>query len=81
MSGRFIVALPVSILNLHANIFALKRLPIALPAADLPYAVVTLKNRTLGRSAELFLECAREVTRSLAREPDAVKRAGLGPEH
>jgi DNA-binding transcriptional LysR family regulator len=65
MSGRFIVALPVSILERHADIFALKRLPITLPAADLPVAVVTLKNRTLSPTVELFLDCAREVTRSL----------------
>jgi DNA-binding transcriptional LysR family regulator len=74
MSGRYIVALPVSILELHADIFALKRLPVTLPAADLPVAAVTLKNRTLSPTAELFLECAREVTRSLAAAGLAGKR-------
>jgi DNA-binding transcriptional LysR family regulator len=77
MSGRFIVALPASSLALYADIFALKRLPVTLPASDLPVAVVTLKNRTLSPTVELFLECAREVTRSLAVGPEAVKRAGL----
>jgi DNA-binding transcriptional LysR family regulator len=76
MSGQFIVALPASILEMYADIFALKRLPVALPAADLPVAVVTLKNRTLSPTVELFLECAREVTRSLALAPEALTRAG-----
>jgi len=77
MSGRFIVALPASVLELYADIFALKRLPVTLPAAGLPVAAVTLKNRTLSPTVELFLECAREATRSLAVGPETVNRAGL----
>ena len=74
MSGRFIVALPASILELYADVFRLKRLPVALPDADLPVAIVTLKNRTLSPTVELFLECAREVARSVAVAPEIVKR-------
>jgi DNA-binding transcriptional LysR family regulator len=77
MSGGFIVALPASILDLYAKIFSLKRLPVALPSATLPVAIVTLKNRTLSPTVELFLECAREVTRSLAGGAKTVKGAGL----
>jgi DNA-binding transcriptional LysR family regulator len=74
MSGGFIVALPASILDLYADIFGLKRLPVALPGADLPVAIVTLKNRTLSPTVELFLECARQVARSVAVTPEIVKR-------
>jgi DNA-binding transcriptional LysR family regulator len=68
MSGRFIVALPVSIVEFYGDLFGLKRLPVELPMAQLPYAIVSLKNRTLSPAAELFLTCAREVTGSMASE-------------
>src|SRR5260221_911084 len=47
MRGRFVIALPVSVLELHSNLFALKRLPIDRPESQLVIAIVTLKNRTL----------------------------------
>jgi DNA-binding transcriptional LysR family regulator len=65
MSGHFIVALPVSILELYADLFGLKRLPIELPEAQLPVGIVTLRNRTLSPTAELFIACARDVTKSM----------------
>jgi DNA-binding transcriptional LysR family regulator len=74
MSGHFIVALPVSILEIYADLFGLKRLPIELPEGQLPIGVVTLKNRTLSATAELFIERAREVTKSRATGPE--KRTG-----
>jgi DNA-binding transcriptional LysR family regulator len=77
MSGRFIVALPVSILNLYGDLFRLKRLPIELPNAQLPVGIITLKNRTLSPTAELFIACAREVTKSMAAAPPRAKRVGL----
>jgi DNA-binding transcriptional LysR family regulator len=69
MSGHFIVALPVSILELYADLFGLKRLPIEFPEAQLPLGIVTLKNRTLSPTAELFIACAREVTKSMTIRP------------
>ena len=73
MNGRFVVALPVSILKLYANVFGLTRLPIELPMAELPNAVVRLKDRTLSPTAELFLACAREVTQSMSARDNVVK--------
>jgi DNA-binding transcriptional LysR family regulator len=64
--GRFVLALPISVLELYADLFRLKKLSIELPRAQLPLGIVTLKNRTLSPTAELFIECAREVTKSLA---------------
>ena len=84
MSGRFIVAVPVSILELYADLFDLKRLPIELPVPQLPYAIVSLKNRTLSPAAQSFLACAREVAASMAsrskspRSAPAARSAGRG---
>jgi len=65
MSGRFIVALPRSIVELYADRFALKPLPLRFPT-QLSYAIITLKNRTLSPAIERFIACAREVTKSRA---------------
>jgi hypothetical protein len=35
--------------------------------ADMPFGVVTLKNRTLSPVAQLFIEHAREVAKPLAK--------------
>lgn len=75
MSGRFVVALPISIVQFYGDVFGLRRLPIELPMAQLPYAVITLKNRTLSPAAELFLACAREVTGSTASKPKSPRSA------
>ena len=66
-SGRFIVALPASILDLYADFFGLKRLPIELPMSHFPVGIITVKNRTWSRTAQLFIECAREVAKPLAK--------------
>jgi DNA-binding transcriptional LysR family regulator len=69
MSGRFIVALPAAVLDLYTGIFGLKHLPVELPMAKIPYAMITLRNRTLSPAAELFMQCTREVTRSMDATP------------
>lgn len=66
MSGRFIVALPRSIMELYADRFALKRLPIEFPT-PMSYTIITLKNRTLSPAVERFIECAREIAKALAK--------------
>ena len=67
-SGRFVIAVPVSLLSLYSDRFALKRLPIELPQSQLAIEMITLKNRTLSPTTQLFIACAREVTRSLRKE-------------
>src|SRR5215475_11918863 len=42
-------------------------LPVELQVAEMPVGVVTLKNRTLGPVAQLFIDCAREVAKPLAK--------------
>jgi DNA-binding transcriptional LysR family regulator len=63
-SGRFVTALPASVLRLNTQI--LRELPIAVPMPRWPVAIVTLKNRELNPAAKLFIECAREAAKSIA---------------
>jgi DNA-binding transcriptional LysR family regulator len=63
-SGQYVSALPASVLRLNTD--KLCELPITLPMPRWPVAVVTLKNRALNPAANLFIACAREVTKSLA---------------
>jgi hypothetical protein len=42
-------------------------LPVELPMARRPNGIVTLKNRTLSPVAQLFIDCAREVAKPLAK--------------
>ncbi|MDB5643770.1 MAG: LysR family transcriptional regulator [Hyphomicrobiales bacterium] len=55
MTGRFVSALPASVLRLHGERFGLKELPIDLPRMPYGVAIVTLKNRTLIRVVEEFI--------------------------
>jgi DNA-binding transcriptional LysR family regulator len=66
-SGRYVALLPGSVLRFSAERFALRALPIRLPSAHAPIAIVTLKNRTLSPVAQLFVECAREVAKPVAK--------------
>ena len=63
--GRYIAVLPRSVLRLSGETFRLKELPIRLSARPSPVAIVTLRNRTLTPAVEAFIDCAREVGRTL----------------
>jgi DNA-binding transcriptional LysR family regulator len=66
-SGRFVGHFGDRLLQFYTDRFALKRLSIELPIEPFSVAVMTLKNRTIGPVAQLFIDCAREVAVSLAR--------------
>jgi len=66
-TGRFLSVLPGSLLRFSAKRMSLKVLPIEMPVHSGPVGIVTLKNRTLSPVAQLFIECAREVAKPLAR--------------
>jgi DNA-binding transcriptional LysR family regulator len=66
MRGNFISALPASILRLNPDLYPVKELPIEVPMAPWPSLLVTLKNRTLSPAVERFIECVREVAKSIA---------------
>ena len=74
LRGTFIALVPASFLKIHAATAGLKRLPLRLPTPPMPVVMITLRNRTLSRTVELFLHCARDVAKAIygprpARKP------------
>ena len=65
-NGDFVTVIARSVLHFYRERFALKQLPIRLPAPPWPVAIVTLKNRTLSPVAGRFIECVRRAASSLA---------------
>jgi DNA-binding transcriptional LysR family regulator len=66
-TGRFLAVMPAGVLRSPAKHAAIKMLPVDLPPTHGPIGIITLKNRTLSPLAQLFIECAREVGKSLAK--------------
>jgi DNA-binding transcriptional LysR family regulator len=66
-SGPFLGIFPNSLLRFGANLPSLKILPVELPMPPLPVGIMTLKNRTVSPVARLFIDCAREVAKTLAK--------------
>ena len=66
-TGRFVTIFPASAFRFLAKRSDLKILPVELPTALRPNGIVTLKNRALSPVARLFIDCAREVAKPLAR--------------
>jgi DNA-binding transcriptional LysR family regulator len=60
-TGRFLTILSTSILRFSAKRTELQVLPVKLSGAHVPNGIVTLKHRTLGPVANLFIEQARNV--------------------
>jgi DNA-binding transcriptional LysR family regulator len=54
-TGRFVSALPASVLSLHRDRFNLKELRIELPKTPYAVAIVTLKHRTLSPMVDHFI--------------------------
>jgi DNA-binding transcriptional LysR family regulator len=65
-TGRFLTIAPSRLFGLSKPP-GIKVLPVKLQHARAPVGIVTLKNRTLSPVAQLFIETAREVAKSLAR--------------
>jgi DNA-binding transcriptional LysR family regulator len=65
-TGRFLSMLSGSTLKLSGKRLGVKALPVDLPIEPGPVGIVTLKNRTLGPVAELFVAAARDVAKPLA---------------
>jgi DNA-binding transcriptional LysR family regulator len=66
-TGRFLTILPTYAVTLAGKAPLLKILPVELGNARGTMAIFTLKNRTLSPLAELFIETARAVAKSLAK--------------
>jgi DNA-binding transcriptional LysR family regulator len=65
--GPFLGIFPGSLLRFGSNLPPLKILPVELPIPSLPVGIMTLKNRTISPVAQLFISCARELTKPVAR--------------
>jgi DNA-binding transcriptional LysR family regulator len=68
-TGRYLGILPGSMLRFCGKRLSLKILPVELPIQPRlrSVGVITLKNRTLSPVAQLFIDCAREVAKPLAK--------------
>jgi DNA-binding transcriptional LysR family regulator len=66
-TGRFLTIFPASSLRFPTRRPELKVLPVELPKVRVLVHIVTLKNRTLSPTAQLFIEHAREVAKPLAK--------------
>ena len=66
-TGRFVTIFPASAFRFLTKGSEFKILPVELPTARRPNGIVTLKNRALSPVAKLFMDCAREVAKPLAK--------------
>jgi DNA-binding transcriptional LysR family regulator len=66
-TGRFVTIFPASAFRFLAKRSELRILPVELPTARRLNGIVTLKNRALSPVAKLFIDCAREVAKPLAK--------------
>ena len=66
-TGRYLTILPESVLRFPAANPRIKALPVELPLRRMPIGIITVKSRTLSPAAQLFVECAREVAKPLAK--------------
>jgi len=66
-TGRFLTIIHGSVLTFPTINPSLKKLPIELPTTCRSVGLITLKNRTLNPVAQLFIDCAREVAKPLAK--------------
>jgi DNA-binding transcriptional LysR family regulator len=66
-SGEFVGILPMSVAALSAHQAALRVLPLKSTGPRISAEIVFLKNRTLSPAVGSFIDCAREVAKSLVR--------------
>jgi DNA-binding transcriptional LysR family regulator len=66
-TGLFFTMLPRTVVHFHKGVSSLKVWPADLPIQLYPVGIVTLKGRTLNPVTQVFIQCAREIARPLAR--------------
>jgi DNA-binding transcriptional LysR family regulator len=66
-TGRFISALPASIIHLNGKRLGIKGLPFEFPIRPDPICIATLKGRSINSASQLFIECARELSKPFAK--------------
>jgi DNA-binding transcriptional LysR family regulator len=65
---RFLTILPGTMLHFSAQRLSLKILPVDFPKQTWPVGIVILRDRTLSPATQLFIDCAREVSRPLVKQ-------------
>lgn len=63
-TGQYLTVMPASVQRFNARAWGLKALPVDL-SIIVPTCIVTLRNRTLSPAAEVFIQHARSVARSM----------------
>jgi DNA-binding transcriptional LysR family regulator len=64
-TGRYLTFLPDDLLQFVGKRWSLKTLPIDLGIQAPSLGVLTLRNRTLSPVAQLFIDCARDIAKSM----------------
>jgi DNA-binding transcriptional LysR family regulator len=67
-TGRYLTMVPRYWVLLPRKHPSLRVLPVEFPHTRLKVAIITLKNRSLSRATELFIDSVRAITKPLARE-------------
>jgi DNA-binding transcriptional LysR family regulator len=67
-TGRFVTIFPASVLKFPSLRSEIKVLPVELPMADAQNVIVTLKKRALSPVVQVFIDCARENAKALAKK-------------
>ena len=73
-TGRYLSIIPEFWLQLPDRHPFLKKLPVELPIASAPIGIVTLKNRKPSPVVQLFIDCAREVAKPMAKGKPRIAR-------
>jgi DNA-binding transcriptional LysR family regulator len=66
-TGPYLAVVPASIMRFPGVHASIKALPVELPTTQRQIGIITLKNRTLSPLAQLFIACALEVAKPLAK--------------
>jgi DNA-binding transcriptional LysR family regulator len=64
-SGTFVALLPESLLRFSGKRLSLTALPVNLPPQRSAVGIISVKNRTLSPLAERFIECARQIAKTV----------------
>ena len=75
--GRFVGLLPSSVAQFSTKRAGLKILPVKLPVKRFAAGIITVKGRTLSPLAELFIESARAIARSIADPTEGHKTGSV----
>jgi DNA-binding transcriptional LysR family regulator len=65
LRSPYVALVTASLLKINVAGGGLKKLPLRLPMAPMQVLMITLRNRTLSRTVELFLDCVRDVAKSI----------------